>query len=263
MVLSEICIYPIKSAGGVAVKETSVDISGPIADRRWMLVDSEGVFLSQRRVPTMALLSPRLEGDRIVVEAPNMPSLVIPRWSGQGDWVSVRLWRDQLQLPHPDPECSAWFSAFLGECCRLVHLPDSVIRGVEPPYDVPGWRVGLADGYPLLLVAQASLDTLNERLPTPVGMERFRPNLVIAGAKPHEEDGWRRLRLGEVELAVVKPCARCSTVLVDPCTAERGLEPLQTLARYRSQQQKVLFAQNSLVITPGQLRVGLAVEVLE
>jgi uncharacterized protein len=263
MVLSEIWIYPIKSARGIAMKETALDISGPIPDRRWMLVDRDGLFLSQRRLPNMALLSPRLEGDGIVVEAPNMPPLTISSWSGQGDWISVRLWRDELQLPHPDPGYSDWFSAFLGESCRLVHLPEIVFRGVESPFDVPRWRVSLADGYPLLLVGQASLDLLNERLPTPVSMERFRPNLVITGATAHEEDGWRRLRIGEVELEVVKPCARCSLVLVDPVTAEIGIEPLQTLARYRRNSQKVLFAQNALVITPGLLRVGLPVEVVE
>ena len=263
MVLSEIWIYPIKSARGIALQKVPLDLSGPVPDRRWMLVDHDGLFLSQRRLPRMALLSPRLEGERIVVEAPNMPPLTIPSWSGQGEWVSVRLWRDKLQLPHPDPGCSEWFSAFLGESCRLVHLPDTVLRGVEPPHDTPRFRVSLADGYPLLLVSHASLDMLNERLPTPVSMERFRPNLVISGANAHEEDGWRRLRIGDVEVAVIKPCARCSIVLVDPSTAEPGIEPLRTLSRYRSKQQKVFFAQNALVLTPGLLRVGLPVEVLE
>jgi uncharacterized protein len=115
----------------------------------------------------------------------------------------------------------------------------------------------------LLLVGQASLDLLNDRLRVSVGMERFRPNLAIGQAIAHEEDGWRRLRIGEVELAVVKPCARCSIVLIDPNTGESGVEPLQTLARYRKEHQQVIFAQNALVITPGVLRVGLPIQVLE
>jgi uncharacterized protein len=263
MVLSQIFIYPIKSARGIAVNETPVDISGPLQDRRWMLVDSEGLFLSQRRLPKMTLLSPRFEGNDLVVEAPDMPPLVIRRWSGEGDWIPVRLWQDQLQLPHPNRSYSEWFSSYLGQTCRLVHLPPTVVRGVEPPYDNPNWRVSLADGYPLLLVTQASLDLLNERLPAPVTMERFRPNLVITGAAAHEEDGWPYLRIGNVEMAIVKPCARCSIVLVDPNTGGRSLEPLQTLARYRRKPQKVLFAQNALITTPGLLRTGLSVEVLE
>ncbi len=263
MLLSQLWIYPIKSARGIAVNETAIDLSGPVRDRRWMLVDDEGLFLSQRRFPKMALLSPRLAGNNLVVEAPDMPPLVIPSWSGEGDWISVRLWRDQLQLPHPDLRLSQWFSSFLGQSCRLVHLPASVLRRIEPPYDTLPCRVSLADGYPLLLLGQASLDLLNEKLPAPVPIERFRPNLVISGAMPHEEDCWRRVRIGEVELAVVKPCARCSIVLVDPDTAQPGLEPLRTLARYRKKPQHVLFAQNALVIIPGVLRAGLPIEVLE
>ncbi len=263
MVLSEIWIYPIKSARGMAVNETSLDLSGPVRDRRWMLVDDDGLLLSQRRLPKMALLSPHFEGDDLVVEAPKMPPLVIRSWSGDGEWVSVRIWLDQLQLPHPDPEYSRWFSSFLGQSCRLVHLPHTVTRGVEPPYDSPPWQVSLADAYPVLVIGQASLDLLNERLRTPVDIQRFRPNLVVTGAPAHAEDRWRRVRIGEVELAVVKPCARCSIPLVDPLTAERGVEPLQTLARYRRQPQKVMFAQNALIVIPGLLRAGTPVDVLE
>ncbi|MBV8708523.1 MAG: MOSC domain-containing protein [Acidobacteriaceae bacterium] len=263
MVLSQIFVYPIKSARGVAVHEAAVDSSGPLQDRRWMLVDSNGSFLSQRRLPKMALLSPRFSGDDLVVEAPDMPPLVILRWSGEGDWVPVRIWHDQLQLPHPSPRYSEWFSTYLRQSCRLVYLPPTVIRRVEPPYDREEWCVSLADGYPLLLLTQASLDLLNEHLTVPVSIERFRPNLVIAGAAAHEEDQWLRLRAGGVQMAVVKPCARCSIVLVDPNTGERGIEPLQTLARYRRRPHKVFFAQNALVIAPGLLRAGMPIEVLE
>ena len=263
MVLSQIFVYPIKSARGIAVTEAFVDTSGPLQDRRWMLVDQDGLFLSQRRLPKMALISPRFGGGNLVVEAPNMPPLVIRNWSGEGDWIPVRLWQDQMQLPHPNPTYSDWFSSFLGQSCRIVYLPSAVVRPVEPPYNDGQWHVSLADGYPLLLVTQASLDLLNGRLPAPVTMERFRPNLVITGTAAHEEDGWRHLRIGNVEIAVVKPCARCSTVLVDPSTGERGIEPLHTLARYQRNPQKVLFAQNALVTTPGLLQANLPVQVLE
>jgi uncharacterized protein YcbX len=262
MVLSQIFVYPIKSARGIAVGETFVDTSGPLQDRRWMLVDSDGLFLSQRRLPQMALLSPHFEGDQLIVEAPSMPPLTIEPWAGEGDWVPVRLWQDQLCLPHPNRGYSEWFSSYLGQPCRLVHLPPTVVRPVEPPYHHSGWRVSLADGYPLLLMTQASLDGLNKRLPTPVTVERFRPNLVITGAAAHAEDDWSRAQIGSVEIAIVKPCARCSIVLVNPETGERGIEPLQTLARYRRKPQKVCFAQNALVITPGLLRTGLPVQVL-
>jgi len=263
MVLSQIFIYPIKSTRGTAVAETELDISGPARDRRWMLVDEGGLFLSQRKLPRMALIYPRFEGYDLVVTAPGISPLTISNWSGEGEWIPVRIWRDQLTLPHPNPAYSEWFSTFLGRTCRLVYLPDTVVRHVEPPFDQPEWRVSLADGYPLLVLTQASLDLLNEKLASPVGVERFRPNLVISGTAPHAEDTWRRLQIGSVQLAIVKPCARCSTVLVNPDTAEVGIEPLRTLAGYRKLPEIVLFAQNALVTSPGHLRVGTPVEALE
>lgn len=263
MWLSQIFIYPIKSAKGMPVPETQVDNSGPLQDRRWMLVDEHGLFLSQRELPRIVLIEPRFEGPDLVVTAPGMSPLVIRRWSGEGDWIPVQIWRDHLKLPHPDPSYSEWFSSFLGRPCRLVHLPDEVIRPIEPPFDSPKWRVSLADAYPLLILTEASLDLLNTKLTSPIGMERFRPSLVIAGATPHAEDTWTHLQIGSVRLAIVKPCARCSTVLVDPATAKTDIEPLRTLAQYRRMPRSVMFAQNALVITPGQLRVKTAVELAD
>jgi uncharacterized protein YcbX len=190
-----------------------------------------------------------------------MSPLHIPRWSGEGEWIPVRIWRDHLQLPHPDQRYSDWFSSFLGQPCRLVYLPGEITRCVEPPFNDPKWRVSLADGYPLLIVTQASLDLLNAQLPSPLGIEHFRPNLVIAGTTPHAEDSWTNIQIDSVRLAIVKPCARCSTVLVDPATANVGIEPLRTLAEYRRISGSVMFGQNALVVTPGQLSVGSAVEI--
>jgi uncharacterized protein len=261
MFLSRIFVYPIKSAGGIEVSTAFLETSGPSKDRRWMLIDADGLFLSQRKVPRMALIKPRFDGPDLAVEAPGMPPLVIPPWSGEGDWISVQIWRDSLRLPHPNQSYSDWFSEFLERPCRLVHLPDSVTRGIEPPFEDTKWRVSLADGYPLLLITQESLDLLNQRLPSPVEMERFRPNLVIADAAPHEEDTWASVQIGSVEIAVVKPCARCSIVLVDPRTGRAGLEPLKTLAGYRRMPRSVLFAQNALIVNGGHLRVGTPVNV--
>ena len=226
-----------------------------------MVVDEEGLFLSQRKLPRMVLIKPHFKGSNLVVAAEGMPDLVIPRWSGEGEWIPVRIWRDHLKLPHPDQAYSEWFSSFLGRPCRLVYLPDEITRPVEPPYDDPKWRVSLADGYPLLILTQASLDLLNTNVSSPIGMERFRPNLVIAGATPHAEDHWAYLQIDLVRLATVKPCARCSTVLVDPTTAKIGIEPLRALAQYRRLPRSVMFGQNALVITPGELRVGSAVQI--
>jgi uncharacterized protein YcbX len=260
--LSQLFVYPIKSARGIAVDQVRVGMAGPDRDRRWVLVDDDGLMVTQRTQPRMALLVPRFEGEDLVVEAPGMTELRIGEWQGQGDWIAVRIWHDDLRLPHPDTGYSEWFSDFLGQRCRLAHLPDAVVRPVEAPFDRAPWRVSLADSFPLLVIGQASLDLLNERLPEPVTMARFRPNLVIAGSGAHEEDGWRTVRVGEVELTITKPCVRCAIPLVDPVTAETGVEPLRTLATYRRKpdSSKVLFGQNALVTKAGVLRVGDAVE---
>lgn len=262
MLLSQLFIYPIKSLKGIAVSEMQLDTSGPLQDRRWMLVDENGLFLSQRKLPRMVLIDPRFEGSDLVLTAPGMPSLVISKWSGQGKWIPVRIWGDDLTLPHPYQTCSDWFSSFLGRACRLVHLPDTVTRHVEPPFQ-DQWRVSLADGYPLLVLTQAALDLLNSKLPSPLTMERFRPNLVITGTAPHAEDTWDKIQIGSVQLAIVKPCARCSIVLIDPASAQSGVEPLRTLAEYRGMPKGVMFGQNALVLNSGHLRVGTPVEITE
>ena len=167
------------------------------------------------------------------------------------------------QAPSSGSGLQRLVSSFLGRSCRLIYLPDKVTRYIERPFDDPKWRVSLADGYPLLIATQASLDLLNARLPSPTSMERFRPNLVISGTAPHAEETWRRIQIGSVQLAIVKACARCSTVLVDPHTANLGSEPLKRLAKYRRMPASVMSAQNALVLTSGELGLGSAVEIAD
>ena len=262
MLLSQIYIYPIKSARGIAVNEVSVQTRGPAHDRSWMLVDDAGLFLSQRRAGRMAWITPRFEGDDLLVEAPGMPPLHVRPWRGEGDWVEAQIWDSHLRLPHPDSRYDAWFSAFLGQSCRLVYLPQEVVRPVEPPFDGAGSTVSLSDGFPLLVISEASLHLLNDQMATPVDMNRFRPNLVISGCAAHAEDNWKRLRISSVELAIVKPCARCSVVLIDQETCVSDVEPLKTLSTYRRSGGKVMFGQNALVLREGTLTVGHPVELL-
>ena len=222
-------------------------------------------MLTQRTQPRMALIVPRFEGDELIVEAPDMPALRIATWTGEVKWFRAQVWRDELRLPEPDAASSEWFGSFLGQPCRLLHQPDSVVRPVEAPWDTAPWRVSLADSFPLLMIGRASLDLLNQKLEEPVTMARFRPNVVIAGSEAHEEDGWKRVRIGEVELESAKLCTRCSIPLIDPMTAETGGEPLRTLAEYRKKpgSNKILFGQKAVVVKPGLLRVGDEVEVVE
>jgi uncharacterized protein YcbX len=273
-------VYPVKSLGGVAVAAAHVGPLGLAGDRRWMLVDADGRAVTQRETPAMALLgvalgdaapdhpgAPRAtEAGAVTVTAPDGAALRLappPRGARRRP---VLLFDDRMDAAECGPEADAWFSARLGVAVRLVYLPDDVVRPVDPRYAAPGDRAPFSDGYPVLVAAQESLDDLNARLAArgaaPVGVERFRPNVLVAGAAPYAEDGWATLAGGGVALALVKPCARCVVTTVDPARgAADGPEPLRTLAEYRRAGGKVLFAQNAVVRAAGTLRLGDALRV--
>ena len=263
MYLSQLHVYPIKSAGGIALEASEADGRGLRHDRRWMLVDEAGAFMSQRRHPRMALIGVRVEPDHLVVSAPDMPSLEVPLRPPDRKLRLARVWRDLVEVSTIGEDADRWFTEFLGVRCRLVYLPDESVRPVDPAYGREGDRVGLADGFPFLLVSEASLADLNARLEPPVSMDRFRPNLVVGGCEPFAEDGWRLVRIGRITLRVVKPCARCAITTVDQRTAATGKEPLRTLARFRRVGNKVLFGQNLIHDATGALHTGDPVEVVE
>ena len=254
--LSHIYVYPIKSAGRVAMREAVLEPRGLRYDRRWMLVDEHGKFISQRRCPRMALISVGMLPGRLLVNAPGMPALILPLQPEPRQRVGVRVFADETQGTLVGGEADRWFTSFLGVPSRLVYMPDDAVRAVDPRYATDGDLVGFADGFPFLLVSEASLDDLNGRLQNPVGTDRFRPNLVVAGCGPFAEDGWRQIRVGSVPFRVAKPCARCSITMVDQTTGIRDKEPLRTLARYRKSGGGVLFGQNLIHDSRGTLRVG-------
>jgi uncharacterized protein YcbX len=259
--LSDLCVYPIKSCGGIPVDEWEVDERGLRHDRRWMLVDETGSFVSQRKLPRMALIKVRIESGGLVVDAPGMTSLNVPFEPPDDKPLLARVWGDLVEGQTVDDY--GWFSEFLGVRCKLVYLPDESVRPVDPAYAEPGDRVSLADGFPFLLISEASLADLNARLEQPLPMNRFRPNLVVRGCEPFAEDGWRGVRIGQLTFRVVKPCARCTITTVDQESATKGKEPLRTLARFRRAGNKVLFGQNLIHDETGTLRVGDPVEVLQ
>lgn len=261
MRLSELWRFPVKSLRGQRLQRAEVGPRGLLHDREWMLVDPEGVFLSQRRVPRMALVETRLEDGVLALSAPGMAPLQLARAVGRP--LEVQIWRDTCEAETVDPAADRWLSQFLGTACRLVRLPETSLRPVDPDYGRAGDQVGFADGFPLLLISQASLDDLNRRLEAPLPMVRFRPNLVVTGTAPYAEDRWRRIRIGALEFRVVKPCSRCPIPTIDPQTAERGAEPLRTLMGYRRRGNRVYFGQNLLQDGQGPLEEGMEVEVLE
>jgi len=285
LTLSDLYLYPIKSLGGISVPEAVVDEKGFRHDRRFMLVTPSGNFMTQRTNHHMALIDVAIDWsgeprsgepvDSLRVWHRNRPDnvLTLPLTvspDASGETILVSIW-DSENVPAAlvSPEADRWFSDALDKPCRLVFMPDSTRRPIDPAYDRPGEQgrpsaVSFADGYPYLLIGQASLNDLNQRLPQPVGMLRFRPNMVVRGSLPYDEDAWQQFRIGGLNFYGVKPCARCVLTTIDPATGQKGHEPLHTLAQYRRWKHKILFGQNVLAEaeTSGLLRVGQPVEIV-
>lgn len=253
--LSEIWIYPIKSLGGVRVTSAKVMEKGLEHDRRWMLVDEEGVFMTQRDFHRLALFKLRPQNGNFVIYHDG-ESLAMPEHPAAGTSRRVIIWDDTVEVLEAPAEVHDWFSKYLGLNCRLVAFPEENARPIDPEYRLAQENVSLADGYPLLVIGQASLDDLNGRLTTPVPMNRFRPNLVFTGGSPFEEDAWKGFSVGDHRFQGVKPCARCVTTTVDQETGVMGREPLLTLSRYRREKDRILFGQNVIPIDRGQIREG-------
>lgn len=268
IVLRRIRVYPLKGAGGFDLDETCLDAFGIPGDRRWMLARPDGQFLSQRTHPRLALVrtgraegAPGLSCPSFRVEAPEKEPLTLTP-SVSEEWIRVRVHDDRFKALVGFHDADAWFSGFLGEPCRLVFIPDEVIRPTDPEW-AAGHRVSLADGYPLHLTTQESLADLNARLSQPTSMLRYRPNLVVSGGIAWEEDEWRVMDFEGTRLELVKPCARCTVVTVDPGSALGGKEPLRTLHGFREWDGKVYFGQNAVVNGSGRFRVGMDVHILE
>lgn len=252
--LSALNVYPVKSAGGIGVEQWPLDDFGLHLDRRWAVIDSTGVVLTQREYAGMALVRTAIGEHHLRLEAPGMPLLELPLEGSGGSRLPVRIWDDTSEAERCAPEADAWWSALLGEWCHLVRMPAGARRKAGPD------RVSFADAFSFLILSEASLAALNARLEKPVPMNRFRPNVVVAGVDAHAEDAWSAVRIGSVELAVTKPCARCVMTTIDQATAARGVEPLRTLAGYRrGPGGGVLFGQNARHLTQGTLSVGEAV----
>lgn len=262
MVLSGINIYPIKSTKGISLETAFVEERGIQFDRRWMVVDEAGVFLSQRDYPRLALVVTMIKPDGLCVDAPGMPTLTLPVKPKSNEIVKVRVHDDITKGVSAGEEAGNWFSDFLGVSCRVVFMPDEIIRPVDPDYARENDIVSYADAFPLLLISQPSLDDLNSRLAVPVPMNRFRPNVVISGCRAFDEDKWKKILVGDTVFHVTKPCSRCVTTTVDQTTGVQGKEPLATLSKYRKVDGQVLFGQNIIPEKRGMLHVGDIVELI-
>jgi len=250
LTLTEIWIYPIKSLGGIRLTKAQILEKGLAFDRRWMLVDEEGKFLTQRVYPEMALLKLTIDNEQLTITHTHKSSkhsiLLHPKVVSEAKEVTI--WDDTVKAFEVSEESSQWFSEMLSIPCRLVYFPEENVRAVDPRYASNQENVSLADGYPFLIIGEASLADLNSKMESPLPMNRFRPNFVFSGGEPFEEDHWKEFTIGSNRFLGVKPCSRCVLTTVDQDTAVKGIEPLRTLATYRKWNNKIYFGQNLLAI---------------
>jgi uncharacterized protein len=255
--LSEIWIYPVKSLGGIRVDRARVKEKGLHNDRRWMLVDENGMFMTQRAHPALALFKVKELSDAFIKVQADSHSIDIPTAAGgEPIAVTVTVWNDKVTAQEVDPQISRWFSERLQKKCMLVYFPEENARPVDSLYSVNNEHVSLADAYPFLIIGQASLDFLNTKLIESLPMNRFRPNFVFTGGEPHEEDTWRNFSIGNNRFMGVKPCDRCVLTTINQDSAVKGDEPLRTLATYRKRDHKIYFGQNLLAVDEGEVRIG-------
>ncbi|MDD0976831.1 MOSC domain-containing protein [Pseudomonas fontis] len=267
MQLSALYRYPLKSARGEALERSATGLLGLVGDRRWMLVDRDsGRFLTQRAFAQMSQLSALYAPDGgLLLSAAGQAPLHVAVPEASEALRGVTIWRDTFRVPDAGDAAADWLSAFIGKPVRLVHVPQERTRFLPSGYGQIDDRVAFADGFPLLLIGQGSLDDLVGRVGRPLAMERFRPNLVITGSTAFAEDGWKRIRIGTQDFRVLKPCSRCILTTIDPQTGERSddREPLTTLKTYREKEGDVMFGQNLVADGEGVLEVGMDVVVLE
>jgi len=255
LTLSQIWIYPIKSLGGISLETAKVMPKGLQFDRRWMLVDSNGQFLTQRMHSKMALFKLSM-GDRQLSIHYKEHSISFPVDQTSNLAFNAQIWDDTVSVCEVNGEHNEWFSEHLGINCRLVRFPEKNERRVDPEYTATEEHVSLADAYPFLIIGQSSLDSLNERLDKPVSMRRFRPNLVFTGGEPYEEDTWQHIVIGSSQFMGAKQCSRCVLTTIDPDTGQKGSEPLRTLSTYRKIGNDVNFGQNLIAIDHQDIHVG-------
>jgi len=262
--VSQLNIYPIKSTAGILLNQAQVKPLGLTYDRRWMLVNNEGHFITGRQYPQLTQIRTQIEHEQLIVNAPNMPQLHVPLNLQTTATQPVKVWRDHCTATSMPQEINQWFSGYLGIDCQLVHMSEDYIRATDRQYSQDGDRVSFADGFPLLLISEASLDDLNQKLQNPVTMVNFRPNIVVSGCDAFTEDHWTHFRIGNIAFEGVKGCSRCIFTTVNPITGtfDPTREPLKTLSTFRRRPEGgVFFGQNLIPRSQGIIQVGDKIEL--
>ena len=265
LLVEEIIYYPVKSCAGTSLETAEFDDRGIIHDRGWVIVNEKGVAITQREAKELALVKPEVETNgkvQLKLSAPGMSSIVIPevdQASDSNDEITCQIWKDSVCGVDQGAPASKWLSDYMGRPARLIRMAKETKRIVAKTEDKV---VGFADGYPVLIISSASLEELNRSLEKPIKMNRFRPNIVISGCEPYAEDAWRQIKIGDLLLDVVKPCARCVVTTIEQETATKEREPLKTLSRTRLKDNQVLFGQNAIHLNSSKISVGDQLKVL-
>jgi uncharacterized protein YcbX len=263
MHLSEIWIYPVKSLGGIRLKTSEVEVRGLKYDRRWMVVDENGVFQTQRTNPKMALIDVAITDQGLLLSSRLEPAdqALVPFQGILTRAMEVKVWDDWVWAHTTSADADAWLTVQLEKNVHIVAMSGSASRKMNATDSKHGDEVSFADDFPYLLISEASLADLNSRLPQPVSMRRFRPNFVISGVAAFTEDSWNYITIGDLRFEVAKPCERCIMINIDPKTALKESEPLKTLAAYRKQDRKILFGQNLVALQNGTVREGDEIQI--
>jgi uncharacterized protein YcbX len=263
--ISKLFIYPIKSLGGFEVSAAILTDRGFQYDRRWMLVDANNQFLTQREYPEMSLLQTAIENNGLVIFHKNNPTdrLILPLQPVAATTCKVKVWDDECDAQLLSDMADEWLSQKLAMRCRLVYMPDIERRKVDERYAQNNEITSFSDGYPILMIGQASVDDLNSRLTDPLPINRFRPNIVFTGGEPYEEDTMGHLVINGINMYGVKLCSRCVLTTINQTDGVKGLEPLKTLAGYRKAGNNIFFGQNILFKQTGRLMVGDSLEIIK
>jgi len=265
LTVSQLFIYPIKSLGGIELSSVELVDRGFKYDRRWMLVDNNNEFMTQRNWPTMALLKTEIRNDRLIISNKHNPGehIHVPIETNNGEVTRVKIWEDECDAVVEDDTVNNWFSHQLMQECKLVYMPEESLRIVDTNYASGEEITSFTDGYPILILGQASLDDLNSRLEEKLPINRFRPNIVFTGGKPYEEDEMEQFIINGIHFWGVKLCARCAIPTIDQESAVKNKEPLKTFSTYRQLNNKIYFGQNLLHKGSGTIRVNDPIEILK
>ena len=260
--LSAINIYPIKSLGGISLQSSLIEERGLGFDRRWMLVDDAKRFITQRSNPQMALFNVKLENELLIInhKQNKLSPLTIRLQPYEEELINVQVWKDSVIALKYGGDVNDWFSKALGIKCKLVYMPDTTKRKVDPKY-ANNKIVSFADGYQFLIIGEESLNDLNNKLKMPLSMNRFRPNLVFSGGEAFDEDRWKQFKIGKMGFRAVKPCSRCVITTINQDTGIKSKEPLTTLSTYRGKNGKVLFGMNMVAEGTGKINVSDEIKI--